>query len=1434
MSKLVFKDIPKEYESMKDKIQNETIQMLYSKFDFKYLTSDSHEYKSNYFNNKENEDITERFLLNYLVNFNFITYNFMNLLKYDHTPQITNIILCVEGECLFIIGITIDFARKLIQNLKTHQITILNSNTKNSHISETEEETDFNSEIDNFCSEKNIALEIRNNKLVKISIRALSGFLIRSQFCPTNFLKNKSLFVKNKEHFLNKEFDEIEFIVLRCVCSRDKALFYLVFHIKSLCIFMMKKIFHEIDFVNEIEFCKNYSHRCLTKFYGFVKKNKKIIGFIYEYLCNGSLHSFITSRKNIKISEMYVLTIINRLFQGIEYLHSNYLIHRDIKPMNILFDRNFLPFLSDFDTIRSIENISSEIEMTNDIGSDFYSSPEQFHGQPVSYSTDIYSFGLVIYFIFEKQNLISNFQFEKIKSLTDSSVNMQNLFNKCVQYLPSKRLTIEGIKHHIIKEINSLSVHEKYTENKVNEIKQEILTQFVFEGMILKHENYTFFEPLYVPRFEEWSGDISALNQIIEQIDVKMIEYHDFLIKQNNPASFIKLGDLYYNGKLIEQNYSKALNYYKLAADSNSFVKLGDIYYEGNGVEKDFSKAKEYYEKSANLNNSEALNILGDLYCYGEIVEQDYLKAKYYYELAAKLNNSKALKSLGYLYSKGYGVDQDYSKAKKYYELAAELYNSTALNNLGQLYEKGHGVEQNYNKAIEYYELAAELNDSAAINNLGFLYEKGHGVEQDYKKAKRFYKYSSELYNSSAFNNLGRLYFNGQGGKKNYSKAKNCYEFSANLKNPYAFNNLGYLYENGYGVEQDYSKAKEYYELGIKYKDVRALYNLGYLYEKGHGVDQNYTKAKEYYELAADHKDAKALNKLGNLYYDGKGVKQDYIKAKEYYEMSANLNNIESINNLGYLYFTGKGVNKDYLKAKEFFEKSAKYNNLKAIKTLGIIYEKGFGVKKDFLLAKQYYELAVKYNDPESINKLGNLYYYGLGVEQNYSKAKEYYELGAKNKNPISLYILGCMYEKGIGVEQNYLKAKDYYELSSQSKNPEAFLRIGNLYRKGRGVQKDCLIAQDYYELAAKRNNSRAFFYLAYFYINVDISKAIYYLLKSSVIHNERQTIYDSNGQVFHFNRYNKFCYRSFNDVGLIYLFLFDDIEKANDNIKQSAFGEYPFGQNNFGLMNELYFNEYGNAEYMYSKASKNNFALAEFNLGRFYEKNGNIQKSVEYYIKTSEDDELPLIFLKHHHHDELLEISKKFIICFTNLKLAEYYFSLNSLDESKKYFCKSFIKLEMNSYKFRFQINNDKIKNIFSYLKEFILNCPLFNFMNIESKEKPVLPNRNEDQFDLYDIEKFGKFEEKEKIKKDFIMIDEIVFESPDKLFDFANQNENLKTDFITEINDIIHTVEAILYTPPYSILFGRINWKKPIQKSKENQNFLKGINELFYEGFQ
>lgn len=96
-----------------------------------------------------------------------------------------------------------------------------------------------------------------------------------------------------------------------------------------------------------------------------------------------------------------------------------------------------------------------------------------------------------------------------------------------------------------------------------------------------------------------------------------------------NLVAFFNLGLLYFNAAKLN--------------NKDSLNNLGDIYTNCQGIEQNYTKAIEYYVKSEKLNNMYAINNLKVLYANGKGVEQDYTKAIEYFERAGKLGNSNSL-----------------------------------------------------------------------------------------------------------------------------------------------------------------------------------------------------------------------------------------------------------------------------------------------------------------------------------------------------------------------------------------------------------------------------------------------------------------------------------------------------------------------------------------------------------------------------------------------------------------------------------------------------------------------------------------------------------------------------------------------------------------------------------------------------------------------
>src|SRR5262249_15645818 len=90
-----------------------------------------------------------------------------------------------------------------------------------------------------------------------------------------------------------------------------------------------------------------------------------------------------------------VVSYVQQVASALQYVHDNKLIHRHIKPENMLVGRNYEVLLSDF-CIAITAHSSFSVRMQNIVGTPLYMAPEQFYGKPRP-ASDQYALGIVVY-----------------------------------------------------------------------------------------------------------------------------------------------------------------------------------------------------------------------------------------------------------------------------------------------------------------------------------------------------------------------------------------------------------------------------------------------------------------------------------------------------------------------------------------------------------------------------------------------------------------------------------------------------------------------------------------------------------------------------------------------------------------------------------------------------------------------------------------------------------------------------------------------------------------------------------------------------------------------------------------------------------------------------------------------------------------------------
>lgn len=137
----------------------------------------------------------------------------------------------------------------------------------------------------------------------------------------------------------------------------------------------------------------NLSHPNIVEVYDVGEEDGNYY-IVMEYIEGKTLKQLLQKRGALTLPE--VIDIMSQLTDGLSHAHEAYIIHRDIKPQNIMIEDNGLVKITDFGIAMALN--STQLTQTNSVmGSVHYLPPEQANGKGSTIKSDIYSLGILMY-----------------------------------------------------------------------------------------------------------------------------------------------------------------------------------------------------------------------------------------------------------------------------------------------------------------------------------------------------------------------------------------------------------------------------------------------------------------------------------------------------------------------------------------------------------------------------------------------------------------------------------------------------------------------------------------------------------------------------------------------------------------------------------------------------------------------------------------------------------------------------------------------------------------------------------------------------------------------------------------------------------------------------------------------------------------------------
>ncbi|KAL7753570.1 hypothetical protein RI367_001345 [Sorochytrium milnesiophthora] len=216
---------------------------------------------------------------------------------------------------------------------------------------------------------------------------------------------------------------------------------------------------NQIEELRVMSLCKHPN--ILPVYHSFVAASKLYI--VTPYLAAGSCLDIMKTAFQDGLDEISIATILKQVLQGLDYLHKNGNIHRDVKAGNIILDDDGTVLLADFGVTASLEGVDRRNQRKTFVGTPCWMAPEVMEQTGYDFKADIWSFGITALELATGHAPLAKYPPIKVLMLTLSnepptldrdstkhkySKTFKEMIDACLQKAPNKRPTAEKLLQH--------------------------------------------------------------------------------------------------------------------------------------------------------------------------------------------------------------------------------------------------------------------------------------------------------------------------------------------------------------------------------------------------------------------------------------------------------------------------------------------------------------------------------------------------------------------------------------------------------------------------------------------------------------------------------------------------------------------------------------------------------------------------------------------------------------------------------------------------------------------------------------------------------------------------------------------------------------------------------------------------------------------------
>ncbi|XP_033133442.1 inactive protein kinase SELMODRAFT_444075 isoform X4 [Brassica rapa] len=230
----------------------------------------------------------------------------------------------------------------------------------------------------------------------------------------------------------------------------------------------------DVEFCSEVEVLSCAQHRNVVMLIGFcIEQSRRLL--VYEYICNGSLDAHLYGRHKDTLEWPARQKIAVGAARGLRYLHEECrvgcIVHRDLRPNNILITHDYEPLVGDFGLARWQPDGELGVD-TRIIGTFGYLAPEYTQSGQITEKADVYSFGVVLIELITGRKAMDISRPKGQQCLTEW-VNTANLKRFLVSQVFFKLISGFGeqarsrLEEYAVEELVDPKLEKRYSETEI-------------------------------------------------------------------------------------------------------------------------------------------------------------------------------------------------------------------------------------------------------------------------------------------------------------------------------------------------------------------------------------------------------------------------------------------------------------------------------------------------------------------------------------------------------------------------------------------------------------------------------------------------------------------------------------------------------------------------------------------------------------------------------------------------------------------------------------------------------------------------------------------------------------------------------------------------------------------------------------------------------